>query len=32
MDDKHTVLAVSFSLPLIQQGKKEAGRMNECQM
>lgn len=32
MDHKHTVLAVSFSLPLIWQGKKEAVRMNECQM
>lgn len=31
-DHKHTVLIVSFSLPLISLGQKEAGRMNECQM
>lgn len=31
-DYKHTVLIVSFSLPLISLGQKEAGRMNECQM
>lgn len=32
MEHKHTVLIVSFSLPFISLGQKEAGRMSECQM